>query len=663
MSIKKIIIYLVFFLLVCSFSIVVDALPIQTIRIAGDDNYPPYEYLDEKGIYKGFNVDIMRAIAIELGIEIEIIPMPWYQAIEALEKGEVDAIQGMTYSLQRTEKFDFSDVLVVNSQAIFVLKETNYIAELQDLREVTVAYQAGDISEEIVSSIEGIMPIVKNNQEESMEALLKGEVEAAIGNRHTGLYILQRDRHFQEIKIVGEPLHATEYMAATIKGNTEVLKLLNKGIEGIKRNGTYDKIYRKWFGETFLDKTAIWRKMLLITMLILLMTIIGATFTINWNRKLKKEVFKRTYELDKTNRILQERKHQLEHSNRLRGKILENIFSGIITFNSDQRVSAFNRAAEKILDKEVKVDREWKQLGLDKLLSSAALNKVMEGEIWSENLEWHREGSRKVYVECNLIPIKDKDYEMEGFVLLLRDYSEEKYLRDIVYHTDKMKSLGRLVAGLAHEIRNPLTAIKTFIDLLPNKFYSQDYREKVIEVVPKEIDRIDHLVTLLLDYARPKAGVHQSTSLRSLINEIRDLLSIHLKQKKIEFIYEINDITLWCDEQQIQQVLVNLILNSIEAIGEKGKIVLSARIEKDEAVIQIIDNGCGIPEEALNNIFDPFFTLKTKGYGLGLAISYQLIEDNKGRIEFSSKVGEGTIANLHLPIAKEVDNNAQHTYY
>lgn len=661
---KTTFVWILLVLIIYSFHIKVDALPIQTIRIAGDNNYPPYEYVDKNEIYKGFNVDIMRAIAIELGIEIEIIPMNWYQAIGALEKGEVDAIQGMTYSQQRGESFAFSDVLVVNSQAIFVLKETNYIAELQDLRGVAVGFQAKDISEEIVSSIEGIIPVAKNNQEESMEALLRGEVEAVIGNRLTGLYISQREKQFDEIKIVGEPLYATEYMAATLKGNTEVLKLLNMGIEIIKKNGTYDKIYQKWFGEIFQDKTGLWKKLLAITMLILLITIIGAVFTINWNRQLKKEVFKRTYELDKINRVLKKRKYQLEHSNRLRGKILENIIIGIITFNPNQRVSAFNKAAEKILAKKVEINKDWKDLELDKILSPTALKKVMKGEIWRENLEWDRVGSIKVYVECNLIPIRDKNDEVEGFILLLRDYSEEKHLRDIIYHADKMQSLGRLAAGLAHEIRNPLTAIKTFVDLLPNKFESLDYRKKVIEVVPKEIQRIDHLVTLLLDYARPKPRTCKFTGLRSLLNEITNLLSIHLKQKNIEFIYEIDDITLWCDEQQIQQVLVNLILNSIEAIGEKGKIVVSAMEENDEAIIKVIDNGCGIPSEALNKIFDPFFTLKPKGYGLGLAISFQLIEDNKGRIEFSSKVGEGTIATLYLSIAKGGENNeSQYTYY
>lgn len=644
---------IIFILLITFSHLKVDALPIDTIRVAGDNNYPPYEYVDDNGIYKGFNVDIMRAIAIELGIEIELIPMPWYQAISALERGEVDAIQGMTYSSQRGERFDFSDVLVVNYQAVFVLKETKYITELQDLKGVKVAYQEGDISEEIVSSIDGIIPIIKNNQEESMEALIKGEVEAVIGNRLTGLYILQKERIFDEIKIVGEPLDVTEYMAATLKENNEVLKLLNTGIQTIKDNGTYDKIYKKWFGEVFQDKASIWKRLLSITIVILLITIIGIIVTVKWNQQLKKEVFKRTYEVDRTNRLLMEGKYQLEKSNRLRGKILENIINGIITFNIDQRVSVFNRAAEEILAKKIEKDMEWRELGLDKILSPIALDTALKGDIWKENLEWERLGNRDVYVESNLIPLKNRNHDVEGFVLLLRDYSDEKHLRDIVYHADKMQSLGRLAAGLAHEIRNPLTAIKTYTDILPNKFESKEYREHFMEVIPKEIKRIDDLLTLLLDYARPKIGVYQPTSFKNLISKITSLFSIHLKQKGIKIVYDVEDITLWCDEQQLHQVLVNLLLNSIEAIDDDGKITIFAQEENNRAIIKIIDNGCGIPPEALSKIFDPFFTLKTKGYGLGLAISRQLVEDNKGMIEFSSKIGDGTEVTINLPIVKE----------
>lgn len=108
---------------------------IMTITVGGDNNFPPYEYIDENGQYKGFNVDIMNAIAIEMGLQIEFVPLPWNEAIEALNNGQVDALQGMTYNDERSKLYDFTDTLVNNTQCIFVLKDNYYVHSLDDLSE------------------------------------------------------------------------------------------------------------------------------------------------------------------------------------------------------------------------------------------------------------------------------------------------------------------------------------------------------------------------------------------------------------------------------------------------------------------------------------------------------------------------------------------------
>lgn len=164
----------------------------RVIKIGGDNNYPPYEFTDEDGNFRGFNVDMMRAIGIELGLEIELIPMSWQEAMEALERGEVDAIQGMTKSKIREEKFDFTLPLVTNSQAIFVLKDTNYISSIEDLKGRKASFQEGDISYELSLEVKNIIHYIRTNQEEAIDLLLDGQVDAFIGNRLTGIYYLQK---------------------------------------------------------------------------------------------------------------------------------------------------------------------------------------------------------------------------------------------------------------------------------------------------------------------------------------------------------------------------------------------------------------------------------------------------------------------------------------
>ena len=275
-----------------------------TIRVAGDNNYPPYEYVDEYGTYKGFNVDIMNAISIELGLDIDLVPMEWNDAVEALERKEVDLIQGIYRTEEREEKFLFADPIVVSSQAIFVMKNTNIIAEIEDLSGVRVAFQEGDINQEIINNIPDIILIPKKNQIEAMEALLNGEADACVCNKLTSIYYLQKFKKSHLVKIVGEPIEDTEYGPATYYGNEELIMLINQGLRKIKSNGIYDKIYKKWFGEELIYKDDIIESY--IKEVSIIASIIAAVILlfIIWNKKLRAEVDKRTRELRLANEDL-----------------------------------------------------------------------------------------------------------------------------------------------------------------------------------------------------------------------------------------------------------------------------------------------------------------------------------------------------------------------
>ncbi|SCG84265.1 putative signaling protein PA1727 [Proteiniborus sp. DW1] len=286
------------------------------LRVAGDNNHPPYEYIDESGVYKGFNVDIMNALSIELGIDIEIVPMEWSNALKALERKEVDLIQGLSKTKDREEKFIFASPTVVNSQAIFVLKETSIITEIGDLSGTRVALQEGDINHEVIGKIQNVIIVPKRNQNQAMDALLNGEVDAFVGNRLTGTYYLQKLRKSHLVKIVGEPMELVEYGPATYLGNEELIIMLNKGLANLKKNGIYDKIYRKWFGEEIFNKKEVIRAYIkefaIITGIVLLVIILF----IVWNKRLKTEVSKRTNELQAANKDLllhQQKIHSLAY--------------------------------------------------------------------------------------------------------------------------------------------------------------------------------------------------------------------------------------------------------------------------------------------------------------------------------------------------------------
>lgn len=615
----------------------------ETLKIAGDNNYPPYEYVDENGVFKGFNVDIMRAVAIELELDIELIPMTWEGAQLALQKGEVDAIQGMTKTKIRDEIFDFTDELVINSQAIFVRKDTSFIQDMKDLSGLKVAFQKGDVINEVIKTVPDIITIEKENQTIAIDSLLSGEVDAFVGNRLTGLYYLQKIKKIDEVKIVGEPMYVTKYCSATKNGNDEVLQLLNKGIAAIKANGTYDKIYRKWFGQTFTDTGERWRKLLYASVITLLISLSVIMFIMYWNRSLKKEVEKQTAEI-----VLKQK--ELDQSDRLKGKIIESIVSGIVAFDNVGRVIQSNSFAKKLIEKDIVDTMTWKELGIDEKIDITALECALNGDSLRKNIIWTLTNGEIRYVDCSIIPIKGPE-TIEGVILLLHDYTKEKKLHDIVQHNDKMKALGKISAGIAHELRNPLTSIKAFIDMIPDKLDNKKFREQLLRVVPQEINRLNSLVSLLLDYSRPKAPNPQQINLDEVLKDILVLISPHVRKKDIKIVNKINNITFWADISQIKQVLINIILNSIDAIDNDGEILIEGSTENKKTVIMISDNGCGIPKEKIFKVFEPFYTSKKHGYGIGLSITHQLVSENRGEIFIESEEGKGTKVILHFPIA------------
>lgn len=641
---------LTFITVLMFFSFQSHADPRETIRIAGDENYPPYEFVDKTGVYKGFNVDVMRAVAIEMGIDVELAPMTWEKALQALESGDVEVIQGMNRSEIREEKFAFTDELVINTQVIFVRKQTNNITDLSDLQGLVVAIQSGDISEEFVKKIPGIKVVVSSNQELAMESLLNGIVDAYLGNRLTGLYVLQNMKRYEDVKIVGEPLDSTEYCSATLKNNTKMLDLMNQGIVKIKQNGTYDKIYRKWFGETFEDKSLVLKRWLIISGMIILVTSILAALVFYWNRSLKKMVASKTLELADVNKELRDQQSKLEQSNRQRGKILENMQSGIIAFDQHGKVLAYNLASKDLLNESLNQDKSFLEMNFNDSMV-VGYESALQGAVWRKEIEWTSVAGKVLNIDCVISPIKGPDESVEGVLMIFHDNTESKRMKDILNNDDKMRALGNLAAGIAHELRNPLTAMKAFIDMIPTKFDNADFREQMATILNLEMQRLNSLVSMLLDYVKPRATEPKPFLLNHSIEEVLTLFATPLCQKNIKVHFESKDTPLCADEQQIKQVLVNLLINSMESIRDKGDIFISAFQDQGHTILELKDSGCGIPPDALSRIFEPFYTLKGNGYGLGLSICYQLIVDNGGSISFESEEGTGTVATIKFQTA------------
>jgi len=247
-----------------------------------------------------------------------------------------------------------------------------------------------------------------------------------------------------------------------------------------------------------------------------------------------------------------------------------------------------------------------------------------------------------------------------------RLYENLKQSQSIIQRADRLASLGQLTAGLAHEIRNPLVAIRTFTQLLPERYNDKEFREGFQATALKEVDRICGLVNNLLSFARPSTPKISKEDVNEIIEGISRILETEAKEKEVQTFRRLTpDLPeVFIDNEQIKQVSMNIILNAIQAIESSGVIEISTRLisnNESEQFVQIAirDSGPGIPEDDLENIFNPFFTTKKEGSGLGLSISNQIIKEHNGHILVKSKVGFGTTFFINLPVAQPMNQEVE----
>ena len=245
-----------------------------------------------------------------------------------------------------------------------------------------------------------------------------------------------------------------------------------------------------------------------------------------------------------------------------------------------------------------------------------------------------------------------------------RLYEDLKKSEAQMRRADRLAALGTLTAGLAHEIRNPLVAIKTFTQLLPERFDDIEFRDHFLKVTSGEVDRICSLVNELLEFARPSEPNFHEDDINDVAEKIILLVDNEAKKKdiKINREYDKKIPPIMIDKEQIKQVLLNLFLNAIEATSENGIITFETGLihknnHRDYVQIKIHDTGEGISEDDLEQIFTPFFTTKDKGSGLGLSISYKIVEEHMGHIEVKSKVGNGSTFYVYLPLTPDRNNS------
>jgi two-component system sensor histidine kinase PilS (NtrC family) len=345
--------------------------------------------------------------------------------------------------------------------------------------------------------------------------------------------------------------------------------------------------------------------------------------------------------------------------------VVQDMGSGLITTDALGCITSMNRSAEEITG-----HNQAESLGqpCDVLLPVARLKNIFhQGEdivlpLQTEG-EYERKDGKLISIRMKVSRFSGPKDQSKGVICVFEDLTEYHELQDKISQAEKLAAVGRISAGLAHEIRNPLASVSGSIQMLSKGLELENYHRKLMEIVIKETDRLNAILTDFLNYSQPRKNRKTLVDLTQLIQDVNMLIknngnfsATHI----IEFHSDADHLVINADEEELKQLVWNLCINGLQSMDTGGVLNIGLKkvsafstvnfhSEKRGYLLTIEDRGCGIPQDQLKKIFDPFNTTKENGVGLGLATVYRIVQQNDGAIDVTSKEGQGTTFSVYLP--------------
>ncbi|TAL23477.1 MAG: sensor histidine kinase [Nitrospirae bacterium] len=383
---------------------------------------------------------------------------------------------------------------------------------------------------------------------------------------------------------------------------------------------------------------------------IFITTSVVSTLLIIFNKKRiqAEEVAKRKQELEKyavelENKVI-ERTTELASEKEKLDTIVSAIGGGIILIDKKGKIQWGNQMIKNMAGMEL-IGKPCEEVCPDCAISESYAKDNIDTAILSNLF-----GQRDKYFQITTAPVKGEDGEIHGYIRLIQDVTEMKKMEEQIIHSEKLASIGRLAAGIAHEIGNPLTSIFSFVQIL-REMEQDAFKKESLETIYFHINRISEILKQLSGFSRMPAGELRKCHINEIIETSINLIQYDKKAKNISIVKELSPELpeVACDGNMLSQVFVNLTLNAIDAMPDVGTLTVRSLIKGEGIVIQFGDTGMGISKEDLKRIFDPFYTTKEKGTGLGLAVSYDIIKKMNGTLTVESEAGKGSVFTITIP--------------
>ncbi len=642
----------------------------QPLRVGSTSDSFPYGYLGPDGQWTGFSADIFDALAREMRLTFQREGLPGRELIDRFRHGEFDLLQSLSQTADRESYTAFSVPFLTLKGAIFVRKN-GPVRTLADLHDQPFAIiGAGSIAEQFIRDKKlRVKPIYVGSSDEALRLIEQGRCSAAFVSHLTALAVIDR-AGLENIVMLGETIEGYDirHCIAVHKGDAQLLARLNEGLAILNRTGEYERIYRKWFNRfdpQFFTREQVIRYVLATLTLALLATLWGLLR----QRTLRKRIAGQAAELAEKESLL--------------SALYQNIPTGMCVLETRPEgrfVLSLNPQAELTLGLPAAsaTGRSLSDLALPPALA-ALLAKILQrpaviGEILREEF---RLGETRQHLLVTLVPLAASSQGFPRLCVLTEDITRRRQLDEEIAQSRRLRAIGELVGGIAHEFNNLLTPAMLKIGEIQADWAGDSRLQEEIGLIQRVVTRSSELTHRLLAFGRKSGSQLETASLATLADSCLQLLRQTIDRRiVIESSIPPALPPLQINATDLHQALLNLLLNARDTLADKlalrpdgwtPRIQIHVTPLPPEAFdapaghtrpalgwqrLTLRDNGQGMPPDVRERIFEPFFTTKGVGHGsgLGLATVWHTVTESGGHITAESIPGEGTAFHLILPV-------------
>ena len=610
----------------------------ESIIYSMDWKAPPLTFTDEEtGRDEGLLVDYMLALSIELGIDVEFDAVPFNEVMDSLDSGRAD-MSDLFESPKRAKKYAVTQPLY-RLRGITVVRSESEISSMDELEDKNVALIEDDFAVEYFDSNYPDIPYMTvTDMKEAIEMLLTGRVDAVAGDETVIEYYVSEMNRKDSIREVGDGLYEQNVTFSVLKENEMLLNILNKGILNLKKKNILVQAQEKWFNTSTPDITDINAMRWLPALVAALLLFVLGLFI--WQSQMSRKIAERTGEI------------QRQKDNQR--TIIDNIHAMLFVLDKNDIITDMNHMAVEVLKDEPEeiTGKSWNTIPLLAGLSEAYEKASGEGTTLEFQGRYYTMFRRKLNA-------------VDGSSLVIIDDNTEKTMTEMRLHQEsKMSAIGQLAAGLAHEIRNPLGLIKNYTYILSCDMEEDEVASHALQAIGESTDRINGLIENLLSFSRLSDETIKSVDIYGLLENIASLEEKKMEKAGIRFEISCEENARFCtSEETLKITLINLVNNAVDAISDMKdggisrdeECIISCIVkgEGDLLVIEVADNGPGIPERDQEYLFVPFYTTKDYGTGLGLYTVSTELEKIGGTIRVESRPGQGARFIVTIPANSE----------